>query len=168
MLNGGSSSGKTGISRCLQAVLPGPWLAFGVDDLVDAMPATMEGGIEFAPDGGISVGPAWRELEAAWRTGIAAMARAGARIIVDEVLLAGAEGQERWQRALAGLNVLWVGVHCSAEVAAAREIARGDRTSGMAASQAEIVHKGMVYDVEVDTTRAESLECAQTIAAHLG
>jgi chloramphenicol 3-O-phosphotransferase len=31
VLNGGSSPGKSGIARCLQAVLPDPWLAFGVD-----------------------------------------------------------------------------------------------------------------------------------------
>jgi chloramphenicol 3-O phosphotransferase len=167
VLNGGSSSGKSGIVRCLQAVLPDPWLALGVDDLVDAMPAVMEGGIEFAPDGGVSVGPAWRALEAAWMAGVAAMAHAGARVILDEVFLGGADGQRRWQQVLTGLNVLWVGVYCDADVAAGREIARGDRTRGMAAQQAEIVHKGMAYDVEVDTTHTESLECARTIAARV-
>lgn len=30
IVNGGSSSGKTGIVRCLQAVLDEQWLAFGV------------------------------------------------------------------------------------------------------------------------------------------
>jgi chloramphenicol 3-O phosphotransferase len=35
----------------------------------------------------------------------------------------------------------------------------------MALSQAEVVHQGVVYDVEVDTTHAESLECARAIAA---
>jgi len=39
VLNGGSSSGKSGIARCLQAVLPDPWLTFGTDTLVDALPA---------------------------------------------------------------------------------------------------------------------------------
>lgn len=34
VLNGGSSSGKSGIARCLQAVLPDPWLAVGVDMLI--------------------------------------------------------------------------------------------------------------------------------------
>jgi hypothetical protein len=37
LLNGGSSSGKTGIARCLQAILPQPWIRLGVDDLVDAL-----------------------------------------------------------------------------------------------------------------------------------
>ncbi|MFF5446346.1 chloramphenicol phosphotransferase CPT [Streptomyces sp. NPDC012888] len=172
VLNGGSSSGKSGIVRCLQAVLPDPWLALGTDTLVDAMPPSLlrasDGGIEFAPDGTVTVGPEFRTLEAAWIEGIAAMARAGARVIVDEVFLGGGDSQRRWQRALDGLPVLWVGVRCDAEVAAGREAARGDRPAGMAASQAELVHRGMVYDLEVDTAYAESMDCARTIAAHAG
>jgi chloramphenicol 3-O phosphotransferase len=69
---------------------------------------------------------------------------------------------------LGGLRVLWVGVRCDGAVAAGREVARGDRVIGMAASQAEVVHRGMVYDLEVDTTRAESMECARAIAVHVG
>ena len=167
VLNGGSSSGKSGIVRCLQAVLPDPWLAYGVDTLVDAMPPsrTPGAGIDFGPSGEVIVGPEFRAMETAWMAGIAAMARAGARIIVDDVFLGGAESQRRWTAALAGLAVLWVGVRCDSSVAAGREIARGDRNTGMAASQAGIVHQGVVYDVEVDTTRTESLDCARVIAA---
>ncbi|MFB6903462.1 chloramphenicol phosphotransferase CPT [Streptomyces bacillaris] len=170
VLNGGSSSGKSGIVRCLQALLPDPWLALGTDTMVEAMPAALqaaETGIVFGPDGSVSIGSEFRELEDAWTEGVAAMARAGARIIVDEVFLSGAAGQRRWSEQLGGLGVLWVGVRCAGEVAAGREIARGDRTVGMAAAQAESVHRGVVYDLEVDTTRTESLECARTIAAHV-
>lgn len=170
VLNGGSSSGKSGIARCLQAVLPDPWLALGTDTLVDAMPAAMRAsdtGIEFAPDGEVIVGPEFRTLEAAWIEGIAAMARAGARVIVDEVFLGGPASQRRWHDALHDLPVLWVGVHCDATVAAGRELARGDRPIGMAASQADTVHRGVTYDVEVDTTHTESIECARMIAARL-
>ncbi|MFE7323761.1 chloramphenicol phosphotransferase CPT [Streptomyces sp. NPDC057565] len=169
VLNGGSSSGKSGISRCLQAVLPDPWLVLGVDTLIDAMPGAMQtsdAGIEFASDGEVIVGPEFRTLEAAWIEGVAAMARAGARLIVDEVFLGGAASQQRWQKNLDGLRVLWVGVRCESTVAAGREIARGDRVTGMAASQADVVHRGVVYDLEVDTTHAESMECARAIAAH--
>lgn len=60
--------------------------------------------------------------------------------------------------------MLWVGVRCESAVAAAREIARGDRVTGMAASQADVVHRGVFYDLEVDTTRSESMECARIIA----
>lgn len=171
VLNGGSSSGKSGIARCLQAVLPDPWLALGTDVLVEAMPAAMrssEGGIELAPDGEVTVGPEFRSLEAAWIDGVAAMARSGARIVVDEVFLGGSESQRRWRQALDGLRVLWVGVRCEAAVAAGRETARGDRVPGMAARQAELVHRGVHYDLEVHTTRTESLECARIIAARVG
>jgi chloramphenicol 3-O phosphotransferase len=170
VLNGGSSSGKSGIVRCLQAILPEPWLATGVDKFIEAMPVTMEGaegGIQIGPNGEVSVGADFVRLEAAWREGVAAMVRAGAKVIVDEVFLGGADGQQRWQKVLSGLDVLWVGVHCDGEVAAGRELARGDRAKGMAKGQAEVVHRGMVYDVEVETTHAESLGCARAIAAHV-
>ena len=170
VLNGGSSSGKSGIARCLQAILPDPWLAFGTDTLVEAVPVstrTSAAGIEFASDGEVIVGPEFRTLEAAWIAGIAAMAHAGARIIVDEVFLGGPASQQRWKDALGTLPVLWVGVRCESAVAAGREIARGDRMIGMAASQAEVVHHDVVYDLQVDTTRTEALECARAIAARV-
>ncbi|MFB7452999.1 chloramphenicol phosphotransferase CPT [Streptomyces sp. NPDC056194] len=170
ILNGGSSSGKSGIVRCLQAVLPDPWLAFGVDSFVDSLPSKMQdddAGIAFDADGGVSVGDGFRALEAAWAGGLVAMARAGARIVVDDVFLGGAASQQRWREALGDLPVLWVGVRCESTVAEGREIARGDRTTGMAAQQALIVHEGVTYDVEVDTTRTESLECARAIAARV-
>jgi chloramphenicol 3-O phosphotransferase len=170
VLNGGSSSGKSGIARCLQAVLPDPWLALGADTLVQAMPASLrasDAGIEFAPDGQVIVGPKFRTLEMAWIEGITAMVGAGARVIVDEVFLGGANSQKRWQKALGELRVLWVGVRCDSAIAAGREVARGDRVLGMAASQADAVHRGVAYDLMVDTTHAESMECARTIAAHV-
>lgn len=170
VLNGGSSSGKSGIARCLQAVLPDPWLVLGVDMLIDAMPVSMQtsdDGIEFAPDGGVNIGSDFRALETAWLAGVAATVRAGARVVIDDVFLSGGASQDRVRRALAGLDVLWVGVRCASEVAEGREIARGDRVRGMAAAQADSVHRGVGYDVEVDTTHTESLACARTIAEHV-
>ena len=170
ILNGGSSAGKSGIVRCLQDVLSDPWLAFGCDSFVDALPARLrasDDGIAFAPDGVIDVGADFMALEAAWKEGIAAMARAGARIIIDDVFLSGAGSQQRWRQALTGVDVLWVAVRCDGAVAAGREIARGDRIRGMAVLQADMVHQGVSYDLEVDTTHAESMACAQAIAAHV-
>ncbi|MEV0637052.1 chloramphenicol phosphotransferase CPT [Streptomyces sp. NPDC050619] len=171
ILNGGSSSGKSGIVRCLQAVLPDPWLAFGVDSFVEALPAKMRAsdeGIKFEADGAVSVGPDFMALQTAWTEGLVAMARAGARVVIDDVFLGGAASQQRWQKVLGDLDVLWVGVRCESAVAAGREVARGDRVQGMAASQADVVHEGVIYDVEVDTTHTESLVCARTIATHVG
>jgi chloramphenicol 3-O phosphotransferase len=171
VLNGGSSSGKSGIARCLQAaLLPDPWLTFGVDTLFEAMPAALRAsdeGIAFGPGGEVNTGGAFKALDEAWAQGIAAMARAGARIVVDEVFLGGPASQRRWRGALRGLEVLWVGVRCEAAVAAGRETARGDRVTGMAESQAELVHRGVEYDLEVDTARAESMDCARIIAGRV-
>jgi len=168
VLNGGSSSGKSGIARCLQSILPEQWLSLGVDTLIEAMPVsaqTSASGIQFPSGGAVVIGPEFRALEAAWMAGVAAMAQAGARIIVDDVFLSGAVSQQRWQQALGALRVLWVGVRCDGAVAASREIARGDRPAGMAESQAEVAHQGVTYDVEVDTTHTEALDCARAIAA---
>jgi chloramphenicol 3-O phosphotransferase len=170
VLNGGSSSGKSGIARCLQAILPRPWITLSVDDMIDALPPSLmesDAGVAFGQQGEVAIGEGFREMEAAWLTGIAAMARAGARVIIDDVFLSGAASQERVRTHLGGLAVLWVGVRCDPDIAAGREIARGDRVTGMAASQAEMVHAGVTYDIEVDTSRAESLACARAIAARV-
>ncbi|MER7767685.1 chloramphenicol phosphotransferase CPT [Kitasatospora sp. NPDC096140] len=173
VLNGGSSSGKSSIARCLQELLPEPWLHLGADTMVDALPPALRdggegiGGLD-GGDGTVEVGPAFARLDAAWTIGVAAMARAGARILVDEVFLGTTASQARWRAALDGLDVLWVGVRCEPAVAAAREAARGDRVAGMAAAQAEAVHAGVAYDLVVDTSRASAAECARTIAARVG
>jgi chloramphenicol 3-O phosphotransferase len=170
VLNGGSSSGKTGIARCLQAILPQPWIKMGIDDLLDALPPSVmdaDAGIAFGPHGEVTVGEGFRTLEAAWMTGVAAMARAGARVIIDDVFLGGGASQERVRAHLDGLQVLWVGVRCDPEIAAGREVARGDRLGGMAALQAEAVHQGVTYNLEVDTSLTESLQCARAIAARV-
>jgi chloramphenicol 3-O phosphotransferase len=66
------------------------------------MPAKMQAsdeGIVVAADGGVSVGADFREMEAAWMDGVVAMARAGARVIIDDAFLGGAASQQRWQKA---------------------------------------------------------------------
>jgi chloramphenicol 3-O phosphotransferase len=167
VLNGGSSSGKSSIARHLQSLLAVPWLTLGVDNLVAAMPPAMqasENGLKFLPDGQIEVGPGFGFLERAWSHGAAAMARAGVGIILDEVFLSGAVAQNRWKAALHGLEVLWVGIRCDPLVAAQREASRGDRVQGMAALQAQPVHQGVAYDLEIDTTHASPRDCARLIA----
>ncbi|MFI9787110.1 chloramphenicol phosphotransferase CPT [Kitasatospora sp. NPDC051984] len=170
VLNGGSSSGKSSIARALQAQLPEPWLTFGIDGLIEAMPPELlagDAGIELGGDGTVTVGDTFRRLEAAWMAGVAATVRAGAGVIVDDVFLSGSESQQRWREALLGLDVLWIGVRCDPAEAALRERARPDRTTGMAEDQAERVHQGVHYDLEVDTTRTRPTECARAITERL-
>ena len=88
-------------------------------------------------------------------------------MIIDDVFLDGAVSQQRTGEHLAGLEVLWVGVQCAPEVAAARERERGDRPTGMAAGQATAVHRGVVYDLVVDSGTASLDQCAALIAARV-
>ena len=168
VLNGGSSSGKSSIARALQDILPGVWLTFGTDALAEALPGRGDdprSGLVLEPDGTVTAKPEFRAIEEIWIRGLAVMAGLGARLILDEVFLAGSAGQLRYRGLLGGLDVLWAGVHCDPLVAAAREEGRPDRVPGMATSQAVAVHSGVVYDVEVDTTGSSALACARQIAS---
>jgi chloramphenicol 3-O phosphotransferase len=127
VLNGASSSGKSSIALELQGLLPRPFLAFGVDTLVAALPPaspTHDPGIVFGSDGVVAVGDCFRQLEHAWYQGLAAIARDDVGVIIDEVFLGGRESQDRLCSPLGDLRVMWVGVRCDLEVAIAREVAR--------------------------------------------
>ena len=84
-------------------------------------------------------------------------------LIIDEVFLNGGGTQAELQQALEGLTVAWVGARCGADVAETRERQRGDRISGLARDQAERVHLGVSYDLEVDTSKTSTVECANVI-----
>lgn len=177
ILNGGSSSGKSSLARELQRLLEEPWITLGVDDLLAALAPSLVGDapahpghptlLSYGADGSVHVSPRWGPVESAWYCGIAAMARAGLGVILDEVLLDGGGGQKRVATALDGLSLLWVGVFCDPTVAAGREKLRPDRTIGMATSQATQVHDGVRYDLIVDTTASSTVECARTVMARL-
>ena len=93
--------------------------------------------------------------------------RVGHPVIADEVFLDGERSQARLAAALQGLTVLWVGVRCDPDVAETRGIQRGDRLRGQARDQALRVHQGVRYDLEVDTTRTASSQCAGMIVEWL-
>lgn len=177
VLNGRSSSGKSSIARSLQELLETPWATLGVDDLIRALSPSLVGSspllsgraplLRLGGNGEVIVEPAWRQVESAWYEGLAAIARSGLGVILDEVLLRGGTAQRQLADAFEGLALLWVGVQCDPAVAASREAGRPDRVAGMAASQAVKVHEGVHYDLTVDSTTASSEECARTILAHL-
>ncbi|MGH3139876.1 MAG: phosphotransferase-like protein, partial [Gaiellales bacterium] len=95
VLNGGSSSGKSSIARCLQELLDEPWVTLGVDELLGALAPSLVGDapplpgrtplLRYGSDGAVVVDPAWGPVESAWYEGVAAMARAGLGVIVEEV-----------------------------------------------------------------------------------
>lgn len=93
---------------------------------------------------------------------VAGMARAGNSVVADHVLSEPwrfADIREQWGE----LDVTMVGVHCPLEELNRRESARGDRERGTAASQFRVVHAGVEYDCEVDTSARSARECASEI-----
>jgi chloramphenicol 3-O phosphotransferase len=169
VLNGFSSAGKTSIARALQSLLAEPFLTFGIDTLLLALPFVAENepfGIEFFSDGRVVAGEEFRRIERTWYEALATIARSGTGLIIDEVFLGGGASQARLRAALDGLDVMWVGVDCDVDVAMARERARGDRVQGMVAVQKSLVHEGVEYDLRVDTTATAAADCAALIVAH--
>ena len=152
VLNGASSSGKTSIAAALQDRLEGVWLRISVDDFVRMLPAR-----------------ALAELPKVVRGGhgaIAALLGDGLRIIYDGPL--GSDLMAHFDQAVAGHEVLRVGVRCDDAVLDKREAERGDRVPGQARLQNQSVHTGVRYDVEVDTSDSTVEACAEAIVAALG
>jgi len=184
VLNGTSSAGKSSLARRFRSAEGRAgrcWLLIGMDDFNDRLPfpwmragdhdgAHSEDGVQFVPtaDGTIlRTGELGRRWYAAYRRTVAACARAGLDVLVDDVVYDEAAALD-WQDALAGIDVTWVAVHVDVDVAEARERARGDRLAGLARGMAGTVHAHVRYDIELDATSASSDELAEQLAAALG
>jgi chloramphenicol 3-O phosphotransferase len=173
LLNGCTSAGKTSLTRALQALLPDCWLRFGIDDAFSMLPDALyndRAGFWFDRDEWgdprLNLGPEGRSAMAAYRRAVVAMAKAGARVIVDEVILdAAARGD--WLAVLPKTGVVICAVHCDVDELCRRELARGDRLVGQARGQFRHVHDEMIYDLQIDTTRASPEACAHQIASRL-
>ncbi|CAM5229801.1 chloramphenicol phosphotransferase [Streptomyces spiroverticillatus] len=158
-LNGTSSSGKSSIAGELLKILDdGVFFHLAVDSF-NAMRTKRDLG----PD---DLDAALRRTRMGFHRSIAAMAEVGNDVIVDHVL------SEPWRlvdclNVLPPEDVLFVGVHCSLDELARREEARGDRPSGLAALQYDLVHEHGDYDVECDTSTTDLRECAELIKKFL-
>jgi chloramphenicol 3-O phosphotransferase len=156
-LNGASSSGKSSIANQLLMMLDPPHFHMPVD-AINGMRARQKT-LELGPQ---ELTEVLARTRAGYHRAVAGMAWAGNDVIADHVL------SEQWRlldclEVMAGLDVVFVGVRCSAEELERRERARGDREPGQAARQQLQVHAHGRYDVEVDTTVASPRECAGLI-----
>jgi chloramphenicol 3-O phosphotransferase len=161
LLNGASSSGKSTIARQLLADFQSPWFHMAVD-MFGAMRAE-EQTHELDAD---ALREVLHRTRAGFHRAVAGMALAGNDIVMDHVL------SEPWRLAdlltvMAGIDVVFVGVHCATADLERREAARGDRTVGTAADQIERVHADAIYDVEVDTSAGAADVCSARIRHYL-
>lgn len=184
LLNGSSSAGKTTLARALQVVRREPWFHLALDQFRDGMPPAYRGlnspegtpgarGLNVVPvdqDGdrvtAIRFGDVGQRMLRGMHRAVAAFARAGNDVVVDDLFLAPGTLDD-YLEALEGLEVLFVGVRASLDVVNRRETERVGRFPGTATSHFGSVHAHGLYDLEVDTGAESPRACAETISRRL-
>jgi chloramphenicol 3-O phosphotransferase len=184
ILNGAPRSGKSSIAQAIQERFEGPWMNLGVDSYAQITPPRYRPGIGLRPGGERP------DLEvfvprfyAALYESIAAHSRLDLNVVAD---VGHHDGYSKpldiladCAHRLAGLPVLFVGVRCPIEIImerrAASETGRGYVTGSsddpvplpVRRLWQEAVHRPGVYDLEVDTSLLNSVQCADAIRQHL-
>jgi chloramphenicol 3-O phosphotransferase len=171
LLNGVGSAGKSSIARALQTITAAPFLHVQMDAFLDMLPESLQDhpdGFSFEtvledgkPSVVINSGPVGARATRGMRHAIAAMAGQGNNLIVDDVTFN--DEISEYRALLSAFDLHLVGVIAPLEVLEAREAQRADRLPGLARWQYHRVHMGIDYDLEIDTSRLTSLECARRI-----
>jgi chloramphenicol 3-O phosphotransferase len=178
ILNGPSSVGKSSLVEELQQLWPRPLLARGIDSIItgwpekfvldhdESDPAKEEESIHIVA--GLGPAPSWvpkmsdtfltisRHAHESW----AAIHQSGIDVVVDHCII---EPDIREQAQSLLLGAFWVGVTCDVEELVRREAARGDRYTGFASGTSAVVHRGMDYDLMIDTTSTPPEELARQV-----
>lgn len=160
LVNGASSAGKTTLCRALQDEMDEPCLYLSPDTLLFT-PGVLPLWGRF--DGSSSWPGSRRRVFDGFFRSLAAFAEAGNLVIADIVLEDAAQFGDL-RRAVAVCDVLFVGLHCPLDLLQRREIARGDRRLGDAATDFATVHTFSDYDLGCDATEAAE-ENARLIVA---
>ncbi len=171
LLNGVGSAGKSSIAKALQTITSEPFLHVQMDSFLEMLPDAYQDhpdgvGYETVHENGktlvvIRVGPVGEKTLRGMRHAIAAMADKGNNLIVDDVVTQ-SEAAE-YAALLAPFEVHMVGVFAPLEVLETRERERGDRLIGLARWQYDRIHRGIEYDLEVDSGNADPMACAERI-----
>lgn len=178
LLNGPSSVGKSSIVKAFQAKQTIPWLSIGIDNFfVGVLPAkfyleskpehyTVMHGVASKDKGGelftLTVGPEGRKVIRGMHKAIAAYAQAGNNVIIDYIQYEN-DWMDDLREALHGIDVIWVGVTASLETIQKREKQRGTSPIGHARSHYNTVHKGMKYDLMINTDEMKPEQAADKI-----
>jgi len=140
LLNGISSSGKTTIAKELFKKLPN-YFHIGLDNFDNFIESMEDRKIKKL----IPV-----ETEYFFHRNIAMFSDEKVNLIVDHVLH-DEFTKNNFFEVFSDYPVLYVGVYCPLEELIRREKLRGDRPKGLAEQQYNFVHKGINYDVEINT-----------------
>lgn len=111
----------------------------------------------------VVTGPRGDVLLGEMRRTVASLASRGFDIVVDDVWLDGEPAD--YATLLAGHDVWRIGLTAPIAVIEAREAMRGDRLRGLGRAQVERVHRGVRYDLLLDTSTVTVESAAARIAA---
>jgi len=156
-LNGASSSGKTTLAHALQAKLDEVYYHISADTFIKMMD---EKKLEKDPL------PRLTETLSAMHHTVKLFSDRGLNVIVDHVLLDTPELRfttPECVKLLHGCPVLFVRVDCDLPELERRERERGDREPGQARWQTEHIHGYQTYDLQINTARQTTEQCAQEI-----
>ena len=110
----------------------------------------------------IRTGPAMVRTMRGMRRAVAAMAAEGNHLVVDDVMLGEGEAQD-YRALLSAFDMRMVGLFAPLDVLEERERARRDREIGLARWQYDRVHRGVTYDLELETTASTPLANAERV-----
>jgi len=160
LINGPSSSGKTTLALAVQKQIDIPFLRFSFDLFLDnkVLP------LDQIRIGGFS----WDRMRPSVFRGIhrclPALAKAGNNLIFDHIIES-KEWLEDLLQSIFGLDVFFVGLHCSLPELERRELQRGDRRVGEARADLETVHSITSYDLELNSENEVEENAALLIEA---
>jgi chloramphenicol 3-O phosphotransferase len=146
VINGPSSAGKTTLALALQKQIDVPFIRFSFDLFLDhtSLP------LEQIRNGMFS----WDQMRPSVFRGIhrclPALATAGNNVIFDHIIET-RESLHELISLISGLDVFFVGLHCSLPELERREMQRGNRRKGEAHQDFLIVHSITSYDLELDS-----------------
>lgn len=176
LLNGAGSVGKSSIARALQAQAERPLLHVEMDAFLAMMPERLQDHPDTLTyrqvtdaDGvrtEVVTGSLGAALLAGMRQAVAVLAGQGFDLVVDDVWLDGEPADYR--TLLARHAVFRVGLTAPLAEIERREAARGDRQAGLARAQADRVHRGVRYDMMLDTATLSPDAAAARIARLAG
>ena len=154
LLNGTSSSGKSSIAHLLhKKLLSPPRLLIKLDDLLFRLPLSELSREQYVD----LVDPCSMTLNGYVYSAI----QSGLFCIVDTVFEEG--WFKQFQEKLTGLKPVYIKVFCPLDILKEREIQRGDRRIGTAEGQFYEAHKGIDYDLELDTSKLNPEESVSKI-----
>jgi chloramphenicol 3-O phosphotransferase len=179
LLVGPSCAGKSTLAKAIQVGAPGPVLAISLDGLFASVPERWGGGGEHADDGfgyrklsdshsdggtalRIRYGHVgWRMLQGMHRA-VAAHARAGVDVVVDDMLLDTTVLAD-WAEGLAGVPTLLVRLTAPLAELVRREQARTlHPTPGLVAGHFDL-HEQIAADLVIDTSITAPVEAADLV-----